>query len=282
MGSSLAIIFTCHNRREKTCDCIKSIQSQENIPEFDFYICDDGSTDDTVQRIKDICPTAVVLPGDGNLFWSRGMYVAMQAAVKKDYKFYLMINDDVEFLPSMWTSIYQAYLDNTNSGIVGCTLSRVTGRQSYGGANFVTSKKGDYIGPMLAPDKNGYVSCDLANWNCILLDSAIVKNVGLIDNRYEHAMGDFDYSFRMKEKGYRLVLAKEYIGYCENNGITNTFKDHNLPRKKRIQKLFAANGLPMKSWRYFVFHYYQHGKYRNFLVPYVKYILCIILGKDCA
>ena len=113
------------------------------------------------------------------------------------------------------------------------------------------------------------------------MDSKTVADVGIIDNRYEHAMGDFDYSFRMKDKGYSLVLAKEYIGYCENNGIKNTFKDRNIPRMKRVKKLFAENGLPIKSWRYFVYHYYQHGKQRNFYMPYIKYLLCIVLGKDC-
>lgn len=281
MNSSLAIIFTCHNRKEKTCACVKSLRAQTDMPEFDLYVCDDGSTDGTAESIKAICPTVEILQGDGNLFWSRGMHVAMEAAVKKEYKLYLMINDDVDFFSTMWESMYQAYLDNHKTGIVGCTLSKKTGKQSYGGSNFLRNKKNYYIGPMLVPDKQTYVTCDLANWNCILLDSEIIKKVGIIDNRYEHAMGDFDYSFRMKEKGYGLVLAKEYVGYCENNGIKNTFKDCNLSRKNRIKKLFAANGLPVKSWKYFVFRYYHHGKYRNFFAPYIKYMCCIVLGRDC-
>ena len=281
MNSSLAIIFTCHNRKEKTCECIKSIQDQINIPAYDLYVCDDGSTDGTDEGIKRICPNAIILRGNGNMCWSRGMYVAMKAAVKKGYKFYLMINDDVYFFHTMWESMYQAYLDNPRSGVVGCTLSKTTGKQTYGGANFIIDRKGDYIGPMLAPDKNKYISCDLANWNCVLLDSDIVKEVGIIDNRYEHAMGDFDYSFRMKEKDYGLILAKDFIGYCENNEIKNTFKDHKVPRKNRIEKLFAPNGLPTKSWKYFVYSYYQHGKHRNYYAPYIKYLLCIALGRDC-
>lgn len=281
MKSSLAIIFTCHNRKQKTCNCIKSIQKQKDIPNFDLYVCDDGSTDGTEECIKNLSPNATVLHGAGDLFWSRGMSVAMKAAVEDGHQFYLMINDDVDFLPTMWESMYCAYKENPRSGVVGCTLSRMTGKQSYGESNFIVDKKGDYIGPMLEPSKDEYISCDLANWNCILLDSKTVADVGIIDNRYEHAMGDFDYSFRMKDKGYSLVLAKEYIGYCENNGIKNTFKDRNIPRMKRVKKLFAENGLPIKSWRYFVYHYYQHGKQRNFYMPYIKYLLCIVLGKDC-
>lgn len=273
--------MTCFNRKEKTVKCVAGLINQTIMNGFDLYICDDGSTDGTADAIKSIFPAAIILKGSGNLFWSRGMHVAMKAAVEKGYDLYLMINDDVEFFSTMWDSMYQAYLDNPKSGIVGCTVAKSTGKQSYGGSNFIVNHKGDYIGPMLAPKDDEYVKCDLANWNCFLIDKAIVEEIGLIDNRYEHAMGDFDYSFRMRKVGYNLVLAKEYVGYCENNSIGNTFKDKQLGRRKRIEKLFAANGLPVKSWYYFTKTFYEHGHIKNFLVPYIKYLDCILFGKDC-
>lgn len=277
----IAVIFTCHNRKEKTLRCIKSLLQQENMPKFMLYVCDDGSTDGTDQAIMNAYPNSVIIYGNGNLFWSRGMHKAMSAAVKENYDLYLMVNDDVEFFPAMWETMYQAYLDNMDCGIVGCTISASTGKQSYGGANFIIDKSGDYVGSMIAPSNKEYVPCDLANWNCFLVSAEIVNVVGLIDNRYEHAMGDFDYSFRMKENSFNLVLAKNYIGYCENNGISNTFKDANLSRKQRLHKLFSPNGLPVKSWKYFTKKYYKNGAFRNFIVPYIKYIFCIIFKREC-
>jgi GT2 family glycosyltransferase len=184
-------------------------------------------------------------------------------------------------MPDMWIKMMSAYEKNYPCGVVGCMLSKKTKMQSYGGSLFISDKKGDYVGPMLAPKSDEYVKCDLANWNCFLINNEIVMKVGLIDSRYEHAMGDFDYSFRMRRSGYTIILAKEYVGYCENNGIHNTYKDKQLGRKKRLKKLFSANGLPVKSWYYFTKTYYEHGHIRNFLVPYIKYLSCIILGRDC-
>lgn len=277
----IAVLFTCYNRKEKTLRCVRSLLEQDNKPSFDLYVCDDASTDGTIEAILELIPRAVIIHGTGNLFWSRGMHVAMQAAVKKKYDLYLMINDDVEFIPTMWESMHQAYEDNGSCGIIGCTLSRETGMQSYGGSRFIYNKGCDYIGSMLAPEKDYYVECDLANWNCFLIDAAVVEKVGLVDNRYEHSMGDFDYSFRMKENGFNLYLAKEYVGHCENNKPDGTFRDSNVLRLKRCKKLFAANGLPVKSWHYFVFRYYKHGRFRNFIVPYIKYIVAITLGRKC-
>lgn len=277
---SLAIIFTCFNRKEKTLRCVESLINQNSIPTFDLYICDDGSTDGTVEAVKSIYPNARIIQGTGDLFWSRGMYEAMQAAQNK-YDLYLMVNDDVEFMPTMWESMFTAYSDKKECGVVGCTLSKDTGKQSYGGCCFIENKKGDYVGPMLAPSSQEYVSVDLANWNCFLISREIIDKVGLIDKRYEHAMGDFDYSFRMKKAQYPIFLAKNFVGYCNNNSIKNTFKDSSLTRRERFQKLFAANGLPIKSWYYFTINYYKNGKIKNFINPYIKYFICIILRKDC-
>lgn len=94
---SIAVIFTCYNRAEKTRACIRSLQSQTShyLTDLDYYICDDGSTDDTCDMIKALLPHARIVKGDGKLFWVRGMHRAMQEAVRSYHDFYLMVNDDV-------------------------------------------------------------------------------------------------------------------------------------------------------------------------------------------
>lgn len=278
---SLAIMLTCFNRKNKTIQCLESLYRQKDIPSFDLYVCDDKSTDGTAKAIRNEFPKAIVLKGTGNLFWSRGMHVAMKAAVEKEYDYYLMVNDDVEFFDTMWNEMYLPFVNHNLRGVVGCMLSKETGQQSYGGAKFYTTTHGDYIGSMLAPSSEHFMECDLANWNCFLIDQYVVKEVGLIDSRYEHAMGDFDYSFRMKQKDIPILLAKEYVGYCENNLPKGTFKDSSQSRRNRLKKLFAPNGLPIKSWWHFTMTYYVHSKYRNFFIPYIKYLTCIFLGRDC-
>lgn len=281
INKKIAVIFTCFNRKEKTIKCVKSLLKQKNMPDFQLYICDDRSTDGTVDEINKIIPEAVVIEGTGSLFWSRGMYEAMKPAVEHGYEFYLMINDDVEFNDNMWQLMHEAYEANKSCGVTGSTLAKSTGKQSYGGAKFFKKRSGDYIGPMLEPKHDIFVECDVANWNCFLIDDAVIKEVGLIDNVYEHAMGDFDYSLRMRKQGFKIVQAKDYVGYCEDNDIYGTFKDSSLPRKQRIKKLFAQNGLPYKSWKRFVKKYYVHGTLKNIYVPYLKYGLAILLRKDC-
>ena len=85
---SIAALITCHNRCEKTKRCLSSLLTV--MPELKVYVVDDGSTDGTSEMVNTLFPGVTVLKGDGNLFWSRGMYVAWIEAVKRNYDYYLI------------------------------------------------------------------------------------------------------------------------------------------------------------------------------------------------
>ena len=84
----------------------------------------------------------------------------------------------------------------------------------------------------------------------------------------------------MQKEKIDILVAKGYVGYCENNSKENSYCDKNVSRRKRIEKLFAPNGLPVKSWWHFVNKYYGIYKYRNVIMPYIKAIIAIMLKKD--
>jgi len=166
-------------------------------------------------------------------------------------------------------------------GVVGCTLSKTTGKQSYGGREFIKKKYNYVTGTLISPSENEFLECDLANWNCFLLDSEVVETVGLIDPIYEHSLGDFDYSLRMRMHNIYIMIARKYIGLCDNNGIANTFRDPELPVSKRWKLMLSPNGFPVYSWYYYTKKYYGKFWVRNFIAPYVRSILSFITYKKC-
>lgn len=275
----LGIIFTCFNRVEKTKKCINSIKSQiinQDI-HMNFYICDDNSTDNTVLSIKELEPEATIIKGKGNLYWSKGMYEAMQAAYKDKNDFYLMINDDVDFysnaIQTMITSYKQA---NSVCGIVGSLIDE-NGKITYGGRTFYHRYK---IGKtkLLEPNK-ALQKCDVANWNCFLIPYEVINNVGLIDNYYEHGCGDFDYSLMMRKKGYPIYVATNYIGICNSNPILNTSQDKSLSKIERIKKLFSIKESPIKSIIHFYYKNYGIFGLVYMIRLYIKNIINIIRNK---
>lgn len=278
---TLAVLITCFNRKEKTIRCVKSLINQKNIPIFDLYVCDDGSTDGTADAIKEIYKDAIIIKGTGNLFWSKGMYTVMSEAVKHNYEYYLMINDDVEFVSNMWNIMFEPYENGHKKiAVVGYTKSHISGKVTYGGRKMIKSRFNYVIGDIVEIEKDNFATVDVANWNCFLVDKETINTIGIIDNYYEHGLGDYDYCLRMRKEGLNILVAKDYIGYCENNSRKNTYLDGHVSRKQRIKKMLKPNGFPIKSWLHFVNKNYGKYKFRSAITPYLKNISAIILGRE--
>lgn len=235
-----AVIMCSFNRKEYTRRCItillESMKRYRN--EGAIYVCDDASTDGTPEMIRHQFPQVKILESSGNLYWCKSMYCAMKKAVKEEYDYYLMVNDDVDFNVDVIKIMFQSYqIANELCGVVGSTHS--DGKCTYGGRN------SEEI--LLVP--NGKLQrCVWANWNCFLISRAVIERVGIIDSKYEHAFGDFDYSFRMNKNNIPIYVATDYIGKCEKNSLVGTYKDKTVSRMRRLQLLFSAKGMPVYSY----------------------------------
>ena len=269
----VAFITTVHNRKEKTRKAVESLIKSVGDIEYKFFICDDGSTDGTKEMLEEYGNSVCIIPGDGNLFWSKGIYCAMEKALNEYADLYIMFNDDVEFFENAVTLMISSYYQSTSScGIVGSTKSRQTGLITYGGRKLADNH-------LIIPNQH-IVECDLANWNCFLIDNNVIESIGLIDNYYEHGLGDFDYSLQMKTAGIPIYVACDFIGFCENNSKNKTYHDKTLPRGSRFKLMISRQNLPIKSrWHYYMKNFGIKGL-KSFLWPYIKCSICILLGKD--
>lgn len=273
----IAVIITCHNRREKTQRCIKSIVYNSNY-NFDFYITDDNSSDGTYDMLNNLSETlnlsAYIQRGDGNLFWCKGMKKSFDSAINKEYDLYLWVNDDVEFYEHFiekLIDVYNIMKDENGVIVVGSCRDRETGELTYGGMKNVGKReKGKYrfITPL---DK--IQECDTMNGNCVLIDKITVNKIGSLDGDYEHAMGDLDYGHRAIDNGVNIWISPGYVGTCSRNEITNTWKDCNLSIKKRLELVKKPTGLPVKSWKKYNKRFGGRLWAINFIKPYIKIFL---------
>ena len=98
MKKKVAVLLTCHNRKEITIACLDSFYTTIKPDNFIFHIflVDDGCIDGTSQAISLKYPEIFIIKGDGNLFWAGGMRLAWDEAMKNDnYYSFLLLNDDV-------------------------------------------------------------------------------------------------------------------------------------------------------------------------------------------
>jgi len=239
-------LMTCYNRKEKTVRALTNLIQGNPKISFSFMVADDGSTDGTFCELQKI-PGVTVLRGNGSLFYSGGMRLAIEEAkkTKERYDYCLLFNDDVDFV----TSAIEELCRKDSAVIWVGPTSDEEGSLSYGGV-IKTSKWRPKTEIVMADSKEGR-ECDTFNANCVLIPWNIFENLDNIDSVYTHSMGDFDYGFSAKRKGYRIKVSDTFVGQCPDNPVSVSWRNTELSRKERIRRKESPKGLPAKEW----FHY---------------------------
>ena len=153
MSKTIAILLTVYNRRDCTLKCLRQL-TEQTLPDgvtYDVYITDGGSTDGTVESVRELYPGVSIQVKDG-VFWNRGMYASWEwAASMKKYDFYLWLNDDTFLYNDCIKTLYEASSVKGDACIiVGATVDTATRqRVTYGGRI-----KGKGIAPVMLRSKS--------------------------------------------------------------------------------------------------------------------------------
>lgn len=232
---TIAVLLTVFNRKDKTLECLKRLYAQLPIEKYrvDVYLTNDGCTDGTPEAIALQYPKVYIINGDGNLFWNRGMYTAWQEAAKKDYDFYIWLNDDTILLPNALRILLDSSYKKQNQAIiVAANRAQNEEKVTYSGHN----KQGK-----ITP--NGSLQpCDTFNGNCVLIPKYVFQKLGNLDYRFHHAIGDLDYGYRAKKAGIGIYVSPEYLGICDNNSQLPAWARKEVPLFKRIKNLYSPLG----------------------------------------
>jgi GT2 family glycosyltransferase len=284
-GSSLAVVMTCHNRRDKTLACLRRLFDQSDLPEglsIAVYLTDDGSSDGTSEAVRSAYPDVCVLKGDGNLFWNRGMRAAWDDALKGDYDFYLWLNDDTLLYPSAVKALLDTHRALGANGndvniVAGSTQDGDTGVLTYGGV--VQSSRWHPLKlNLVEPSSSLPLPCDTVNGNCVLIPRSVVQRVGNMDPFFTHGMGDYDYAFRARAEGCAVWVAPGFVGTCSRNSLKNSWMDGELRLLQRLKKLNQPKGLPLREWRVFTMRHTGILWPLFWLMPYGRTIISSLMA----
>lgn len=219
----LAVLLTCHNRKEKTVQCLSSLY--EACSKNEIYLVDDGSTDGTSEFVKKAFPLIHLLEGDGNLFWNRGMHAAWKKSLEGNFDYYLWLNDDIELYPGFLNELMEC-LDYANGNcIVTGLIEDEQHNIIYGGSD----ERKKLIQPSMTPQLVKYM-----NGNVVLVPKSVVHQIGILDPTFHHDLGDVDYGLTAIEYGIKVVATRTAIAkgmkndYCRvrkwDSDIINRFK----------------------------------------------------------
>lgn len=229
----IASIITCHNRKKNTSDCLTSLTKGKIEYQIDIFITDDGSTDGTSDMIKKNYPNIHLLNGDGNLFWSRGMYTAWKEALKGDFDYYLWLNDDVVLYPNFLDELFDTLQKVGGEAIVsGLIENKDKTEILYGGFD----KQKRIVHPSETPSPITFM-----NGNVVLIPKAIADFIGILDPVYHHDLGDVDYGLRALKAGFKVVATCVPVAYGYKNNYCRV-RRWNSTLIGRFRRLYSPLG----------------------------------------
>jgi GT2 family glycosyltransferase len=288
MTCRTAVLITCHNRKPKTLACLDALFNQVISSDLaiDVYLVDDGSTDGTAEAVQQTYPQVKLLPGDGTLYWNRGMHKAFAEALQHDYDYYLWLNDDTVLYADaiaslLTTSRNLAVQEKEEAIIVGSMAHPETGEITYGGL-----ARNSWWHPFkyrLVEPGNKPQSADTMNGNCVLIPRTVVQDVGNLDPAFTHSIGDIDYGLRAKQQGCTVLVAPGYSGKCQTNPPqAHPWSAPELTLRQRWQKANQVKGFPPAESKVFCQRHASRLWLFFWALPYVRLVSISILGTSKA
>lgn len=226
----IAVLLTCHNRKEKTLKCLFSLFTI--LLDCDVFLVDDASSDGTSAAIKENFPRVNIMKGGGDLFWSRGMHLVWSEAIKKEYDYYLWLNDDTELYPFFFEELIKCSELGNKHCIVSGLVEDADENIIYGGTD--ENRRKLQISGTIQKITN-------MNGNIVLIPKSVVDEIGILDPVYHHDLGDVDYGLRAIKAGIDVYSTRKAIGL----GVSNNFcrvRKWDTTLEQRFKKLYSPLG----------------------------------------
>ncbi|MBC8278926.1 MAG: glycosyltransferase family 2 protein [FCB group bacterium] len=202
------IVILNYNGRDDTLECLESLEkvSYEN---FHTTIIDNGSTDNLGPAIREKFPQVQYLYSPANLRFAGGNNLALRNALEEGYDYVLLLNNDTVVEPDFLTKMVETGDSSAEIGLVGAKMFYYDPPDVIWFAGGVMDVRFAYMrhlgigqkddGSFDTPQEMTFL-----NGACLLIKSAVLRQVGLLDEDYFLYGEDQDYCIRAQRTGYKL------------------------------------------------------------------------------
>ena len=220
MQASVDVIIVNYNGRHFLQDCLPSLGAQ-TFRDFETFVVDNGSTDDSVQFVRVNFPWVRVIALEQNLGFSGGNNFAIK---KTTGEFIALLNNDTVVEPSWLEELMQAMRARPDAGICASRILYIAqpgilyaagdSYTAYGSA----FRRGDKepIAGRFEQAGEVFSACACA----ALYRRSMLEEVGLFDEDFFSNCEDVDIGFRARLAGYVCLYWPQAIVYHHGSGTT--------------------------------------------------------------
>jgi GT2 family glycosyltransferase len=205
---TVAVIVVNWNRPQDTLECLESVWSS-TYAQCGIIVVDNGSTDDSVERLRNTNRPLILLENVENLGFSGGNNRGMQYALERGADYVLLLNNDTVIATDAIERLVLAAEANPTLGILcpKILFFDPPPRIWFGGSKFnpryLTSHMVGY-GLEDMGQFNGERDIPFISGCAMFIRRELIEKAGLLCEDFFAVMEDLDYSLRASQYGYRL------------------------------------------------------------------------------
>ncbi len=229
LAPKVAILVINYNGEKWLEVCFRSL-AQTSYPNAEFYLVDNASSDGSVELVQKRFPNVKVIRHDKNYGFAEGYNRAVEM-INADYV--LLLNNDTQIVNPHWVSEMVNTIEKDNNiTAIACkmlSMENPTLIDCIGGGCYWWTRgfpigsgeedHGQYDNPVIEP----FCFCGGA----ALIRRKAFREVGGFDSTMFPIYEDFDLSWRLRLRGYRIVYVP---GAIVLHYLSGTFGSRNLSK----------------------------------------------------
>lgn len=212
----VAIIILNWNSGLHTRDCLASL-AQIDYKSYWPLVVDNGSTDDSLQRVREAFPEVPILENGRNLGFTGGNNIGLRWALERGADYMLLLNDDTEVAPDFLRQLVEAAEADPAVGMAGPTIRYFHEPEviwSAGGE--IDCRRGQTRMLGLSERDTGQFGLvprdvDFVTGCALLARRRVLEEVGLLDDRFFAYYEETEWCVRAAKKGFKIVHVPKAI-----------------------------------------------------------------------
>ncbi len=204
-GASWAIVILNWNNAPDTIATVQAIQTWETLTPI-VWVVDNGSQDDSVERIRRECPAVRLLLSNHNLGFAAGNNLALrQVLSERQAACLLLLNNDAVIEEETARRLLDT-LSRTEAGIVGPILRDPPPDMDLQAAGGLSPLWRVDTHMRHIPNTTKSYPVDYVPGTAILIAAEVFERVGLLDEDYFISGEIADFCLRARRQGYRPLI----------------------------------------------------------------------------
>jgi len=242
----ISVIVLNWNGYADTIKCVDSIL--KGSPEIKIVLVDNGSTDDSIEKLKAYKNKVKYIFNKSNLGFAEGVNCGIKWSIENGFEFVVLVNNDVILDYNWLDEVASSMLIDDKIGVVtgllldykGVTIDSVSEEYSKWGLAF-PRKRG--LKTENAPS-SGFVFG--ATGGASMYRVAMIKEIGLFDKDFFAYYEDVDLSFRAQLYGWKVYYNSKAIAYHKRGATSSKIPGFTVYQTFKNLPLLLIKNVPTK------------------------------------